>query len=141
MSRLDYAFYVDGVDERVRWDIEAREIWSDLYSCALWDHWSEYNHRIHDFDDYGDVHPLDLEFLSCTYCGVYGENVERDLEHVLPRKYFPELAFDRGNIVISCKPCNKEKGNKVGKPVGQLILPYQKRLAEKKGKQLLDVCW
>ena len=139
MSRLDYPFYVDGVDERVRWDKEAQEIWSDLYSCALFEHWNDYDHRIHDYDDYGNVHPRELKFLSCTYCGVYGENVVMNLEHVLPRLYYPELAFDRHNIVLSCANCNEEKGNKVGKSVGELVLPHQKRLAEKKEKELLQV--
>ena len=32
-------------------------IWSDLYSCAMWNHWSYYDKRVHIFEEYGDVNP------------------------------------------------------------------------------------
>ena len=134
MSVLVYPFYVNGIDERKRWSELSHEIKSDLCTCALWDHWSRYDHRVHDYDDYGKVDAWDLEFMSCAYCGDYG--VFMNLEHVLPRKHYPELAFDRDNIVLACASCNKEKGNKVGETVGKKIFPYQKRLAKKKNLQL-----
>jgi|7_EtaG_2_1085326.scaffolds.fasta_scaffold68010_1 5-methylcytosine-specific restriction endonuclease McrA len=129
MSRLDYPFYVNGVDERVRWDSFAHSILSDLCTCAMWQHWDNYDHNVHDYDDYCNVSAWDMEFMSCAYCGDYG--VFMNLEHILPRKHYPDLAFDPENIVLACACCNKEKGNKVGKSVGEKILPFQKRLAEK----------
>ena len=85
MITTDYAFMVDGVDRREKWDEFKHEIWSDLYSCAMFDHWSRYDHRVHDYDEYGRVDAWDLEFMSCAYCGDYG--VFMNLEHVLPRKH------------------------------------------------------
>ena len=137
MSRLDYPFYVNGIDERVKWDKFAKSIWSDLYSCAMWNHWSYFDKRVHIFEEYGDVNPKSLGFFSCAYCGATG--VDLDLEHILPRKHYPELAFDPDNIVTACKCCNKEKANKVGESVGKKILPFQKKLAKKKEKELLEV--
>ena len=136
MSRTDYKFMVDGVDRRFEWDEFAHEIWSDLYSCAMWNHWSYFDKTVHDFEEYGNVNPRDLDFFSCAYCGAT-ENLV--LEHVLPRKYYPELAFDRDNIVLACPCCNKKKCNKVGPSVGKIILPFQEQLAEKKNKKLLNV--
>ena len=133
-NRTDFAFMVDGVDRREEWDRFAHEIWSELCSCALWDHWRNFDPKIHEYARYRDVDPWDLEFMSCAYCGTYG--VRMNLEHVLPRKYYPELAFDRDNIVIACESCNKEKCNKVGPSVGKMILPFQQKLVEKKNKEL-----
>ena len=74
---------------------------------------------------------------SAAYFGATG--VDLDLEHILPRKHYPELAFDPDNIVTACKCCNKEKANKVGESVGKKILPFQKKLDKKKEKELLEV--
>ena len=137
MSRLDYPFYVNGVDERVKWDAFAHEIWSDLTRSALYNHWDNYDPDYDDYDEYCSVSAWDLEFISCAYCGIYG--VFMHLEHILPVKYYPELAFDPDNIVTACPCCNKEKCNKVGPSVGKIILPFQERLAEKKNKKLLNV--
>jgi len=134
MSRLDYPFMVDGVDRRYEWDELANEIWSDLYSCAMYEHWANYDPDYDDYDEYGNVNPRDLNFFSCAYCGAT-ENLL--LEHILPRKYHPELAFDLDNIVPACPCCNREKCNKIGPSVGQIIFPFQERLAEKKNKKLL----
>ena len=134
MSVLDYPFYVNGIDERKRWSELSHEIKSELCTCALWDHWSRYDHRVHDYDEYGNVNPKTLGYFYCVYCGAI-ENLI--LEHVLPRKYYPELAFDPDNIVTACPCCNREKCNKVGPPVGKLMLPWQEQLAEKKNKKLL----
>ena len=136
MSRTYYPFMVDGVDRREKWDEFKHEIWSDLYSCAMWNHWSYFDKRVHVFEEYGDVNPKSLGYFYCVYCGAT-ENLV--LEHVLPRKYYPELAFDPDNIVTACKCCNKEKSNKVGESVGKKILPFQKKLAKKKEKELLEV--
>ena len=62
-----------------------------------------------------------------------------NLEHVLPRLHYPDLAFDLDNIVLSCNHCNKKKGNKVGTPVGKIFLPYQEELANKKHRKLKEI--
>lgn len=51
--------------------------------------------------------------LICMCCG--RENSRRfpiNVDHVKPRKHFPELALDIENLQVLCGPCNKRKGNK-----------------------------
>lgn len=51
--------------------------------------------------------------LICCKCG--RENHPRspiNFDHIKPRKYFPELALDLGNLQPLCWKCNKAKGNK-----------------------------
>ena len=137
---IKYPFYVNGIDERVRWAKLKREIWSDFYTCEMLRHWENFDKDEHDYDTYGDVTPKELaEFIRCTYCDVSGLYVVWNLEHILPRDSYPDLAFDLDNIVLSCNYCNKKKGNKVGTPVGKLFLPYQKQLAIKKQRELIEV--
>tara|TARA_Y100000593_G_scaffold4007_1_gene7824 strand:- start:784 stop:1212 length:429 start_codon:yes stop_codon:yes gene_type:complete len=139
-----YPFYVNGIDESSRWEKLKSEIWSDLASCEMYRHWEYYDKDEHDFYTYGNVpNPIDLgEFVRCAYCDINGIlpiGIYWNLEHVLPRKYYPQLAFDIDNIVVACNRCNKKKCNKVGKSVGNLVLPYQKRLAKKKQLKLLEI--
>jgi 5-methylcytosine-specific restriction endonuclease McrA len=50
--------------------------------------------------------------LVCLCCG--RENSRRfpiNVDHVKPRKFFPELALDIENLQVLCGPCNKRKGN------------------------------
>ena len=35
-----------------------------------------------------------------------------NVDHVKPRKYYPELSLDINNLQILCSCCNKNKGNK-----------------------------
>ena len=35
-----------------------------------------------------------------------------NIDHIKPRKYYPELALDINNLQPLCPPCNKKKGNK-----------------------------
>jgi 5-methylcytosine-specific restriction endonuclease McrA len=35
-----------------------------------------------------------------------------NVDHIKPRKYFPELALCFDNLQVLCSRCNKEKGNK-----------------------------
>jgi 5-methylcytosine-specific restriction endonuclease McrA len=35
-----------------------------------------------------------------------------NVDHIKPRKYFPQLANDFNNLQILCAACNKSKGNK-----------------------------
>ena len=36
-----------------------------------------------------------------------------NVDHIKPRRYWPELKNDPDNLQILCGPCNKEKGNSV----------------------------
>ena len=135
------SFWVNGVDEIVRWEKFRYKINSDLASCEMYRHWEKYDHLIHNYDTYGIVsNPFDLGvFVRCAYCDVHGPGVEWNLEHILPREHYPQLAFDIDNIVVACNRCNKAKCNKVGKSVGKLVLPYQTKLAKKKQVKLLEI--
>lgn len=51
--------------------------------------------------------------LICCKCG--RENSRRfpiNMDHVKPRKFFPELSLCIENLQPLCGPCNKAKGNK-----------------------------
>jgi 5-methylcytosine-specific restriction endonuclease McrA len=53
---------------------------------------------------------------SCLKCGKEGnENSPINLDHIKPRKFFPELALDINNLQPLCSSCNKNKGN--GQPI------------------------
>lgn len=50
--------------------------------------------------------------LVCMCCG--RDNSRKfpiNVDHVKPRKFFPELALDINNLQVLCGPCNKNKGN------------------------------
>ena len=56
---------------------------------------------------------IDKYGLICLCCG--RENSRQhpiNIDHIKPRKYFPELAFDIDNLQPLCGVCNKRKGNK-----------------------------
>lgn len=138
MSRLDYPFYVDGVDRRVEWNELAGGIWSSLYTINMIEHWSHFDKEWDDYETYGDVDPRDLGgVIQCAYCGITGSDVNWNLEHVLPRLEFPQFAFDLENIVLACDCCNKEKGNKVLVSIAQRFIPYQKLILKKKGIDIM----
>jgi len=51
--------------------------------------------------------------LVCCKCG--RENSRKfpiNIDHIKPRKFFPELALNIDNLQPLCGPCNKAKGNK-----------------------------
>lgn len=51
--------------------------------------------------------------LICLSCG--RENSRKfpiNIDHIKPRKFYPELALDINNLQPLCGPCNKRKGNK-----------------------------
>lgn len=51
--------------------------------------------------------------LQCAKCG--RDNSSRfpiNIDHIKPRRFFPELALDIANLQPLCGPCNKAKGNK-----------------------------
>ena len=58
---------------------------------------------------------------TCVKCGRVGSKESPiNIDHIKPRKYFPELALDINNLQPLCSPCNKRKGNKV-EPLGNLL--------------------
>ena len=59
--------------------------------------------RIQAFKQYGN---------RCQCCGASPENGARlCVDHIKPRKLFPELALDIDNLQILCAECNSGKGN------------------------------
>jgi 5-methylcytosine-specific restriction endonuclease McrA len=49
---------------------------------------------------------------KCRRCGCLpSKSRPLNIDHILPRKYFPELALDINNLQPLCAPCNKRKGN------------------------------
>ena len=72
----------------------------------MWRYWEKFDKQIHNFHTYCDhiTNPFDLGvFARCAYCDVYGPGVKWNLEHILPRKYYPQFAFDTDNIVLALK--------------------------------------
>lgn len=55
---------------------------------------------------------LELYGLVCVKCG--RDNSKKypiNVDHIKPRKFFPDLALDITNLQPLCGPCNKRKGN------------------------------
>ena len=51
---------------------------------------------------------------TCVMCGKVGsKKYPINIDHIKPRKYYPELAMDINNLQPLCGGCNKRKGNKV----------------------------
>jgi len=49
---------------------------------------------------------------SCLRCGRKdGPGYPINIDHVKPRKFYPQLALDIENLQPLCNPCNKSKGN------------------------------
>ncbi|RIZ67088.1 MAG: HNH endonuclease [Methylococcales bacterium] len=48
--------------------------------------------------------------VKCLSCGST-KNI--NIDHVKPRKFYPELALDINNLQTLCGRCNKIKGNKI----------------------------
>jgi 5-methylcytosine-specific restriction endonuclease McrA len=48
----------------------------------------------------------------CQCCGATRDNgVQMNVDHIKPRKLFPELALDQSNLQVLCEVCNHGKGN------------------------------
>jgi 5-methylcytosine-specific restriction endonuclease McrA len=56
------------------------------------------------------------------YCPMCGGTGVSDLDHVLPRANYPELAWFSYNLVPTCVPCNRRRSNKGAK--FHLLHPY-----------------
>ena len=55
---------------------------------------------------------LELYGLACFKCGRENSRMfPINVDHIKPRKFFPELALDITNLQPLCGPCNKKKGN------------------------------
>lgn len=49
---------------------------------------------------------------KCQCCGATPAiNAVINVDHIKPRKLFPELALDENNLQVLCGPCNHGKGN------------------------------
>ena len=60
--------------------------------------------RLKVFDRYG---------RACMKCGAnHTAQNKMNVDHIKPRKYYPELALDFDNLQVLCGRCNKSKGNK-----------------------------
>lgn len=53
-----------------------------------------------------------LKKYGCK-CFICGSSTNINVDHILPRKFYPELALDIKNLQPLCAKCNKAKGNKV----------------------------
>jgi len=51
--------------------------------------------------------------LLCLRCGRENSRLfPINIDHIKPRKFYPELALEIDNLQPLCGPCNKLKGNK-----------------------------
>lgn len=56
---------------------------------------------------------LEKHGSCCLKCGRMGTPDEPiNVDHIKPRKFFPELALDLSNLQPLCWRCNKAKGNR-----------------------------
>lgn len=63
--------------------------------------WRELLSRV--LDEYG---------CRCMKCGVLPKHSRCvNVDHIKPRRFFPELALDEDNLQVLCRICNKHKGN------------------------------
>lgn len=55
---------------------------------------------------------LELSKEKCCYCecNIKEESKYMEVEHFLPKKYYPNLVVDWDNLLPSCKRCNVNKG-------------------------------
>lgn len=55
---------------------------------------------------------LKRDKMKCQCCGASPKTgAVMNVDHIKPRKYFPELALDPGNLQTLCVECNHGKGN------------------------------
>ena len=48
----------------------------------------------------------------CQCCGATpADGVRINVDHIKPRKHYPELALDVENLQVLCEECNHGKGN------------------------------
>lgn len=50
--------------------------------------------------------------MKCMCCGHVPRNPSQiNIDHVKPRKYYPEMALEESNLQVLCARCNRKKGN------------------------------
>ena len=49
---------------------------------------------------------------NALYVKLFQKKTPCNIDHIKPRKFFPELALDILNLQLLCAKCNKRKGNK-----------------------------
>jgi 5-methylcytosine-specific restriction endonuclease McrA len=55
---------------------------------------------------------LKRDGARCACCGATpADGVKVHVDHIKPRKHFPELALDLANLQVLCEICNHGKGN------------------------------
>lgn len=53
---------------------------------------------------------------KCCLCGATPESgAVMNVDHIKPRKFFPELALSMDNLQVLCHECNHGKGNKTAR--------------------------
>jgi 5-methylcytosine-specific restriction endonuclease McrA len=62
------------------------------------------------------INVLTRDGMRCCYCGEKKRPRDLDYDHVLPRSRGGKTTW--GNIVTSCKPCNRRKGSKTPQEAG-----------------------
>ncbi|MGL5077742.1 MAG: HNH endonuclease [Waterburya sp.] len=56
---------------------------------------------------------IDFYGCKCMKCKkVLEQRKFANVDHIKPRKYFPELTWEFSNLQVLCSKCNREKGNK-----------------------------
>ena len=74
---------------------------------------------------------ITIHGAKCQCCGATpATGAVINVDHVKPRKLYPELALDINNLQILCHECNHGKGNwdqtDWRKPTDSVIQPYQR---------------
>ena len=64
--------------------------------------------------EWKSLRQIALKKYGCV-CNKCGSTNNINVDHILPRKFFPELALDIKNLQPLCAKCNKFKGNKINK--------------------------
>jgi uncharacterized protein (TIGR02646 family) len=61
---------------------------------------------------------------SCFYCE---RDRYRDIEHIFPKRHYPERSFDWQNYIYACTICNQDKkGDKFGSLAGDVLTRFDR---------------
>jgi len=65
-------------------------------------------------DDWKELRYKALRILGgkCALCGRSGKEARLNVDHIKPRRFYPELALEIGTRQVLCALCNHGKGNK-----------------------------
>lgn len=66
---------------------------------------------------------LELLCPGARRCGYCEDSLADEIEHIRPKSWFPDQAFQPENYLFACGPCNGPKNNDYGVvlPTGQLV--------------------